>query len=81
VTHAVAYEVMPLDALTSEDANIRRWRATRLREAGFEDALALALADDRGVDLHALLNLVDRGCPAALAARILAPLDFEGPLP
>ena len=26
-------------------------------------------------DLHALLDLVDRGCTPALAERILAPLD------
>jgi hypothetical protein len=29
------------------------------------------------MDLHALLGLVDRGCPPDLAARILAPLDRE----
>ena len=68
---------MATDTLTSEDASIRRWRVARLREAGFDDGLASALADHRGVDLHALLNLVDRGCPPALAARILAPLDFD----
>jgi hypothetical protein len=27
------------------------------------------------VDLHDLLNLIDRGCPPPLAARILTPLD------
>jgi hypothetical protein len=30
------------------------------------------------MDLHALLELVDRGCPPALAARILAPLEPGG---
>jgi hypothetical protein len=29
------------------------------------------------VDLHALLDLVDKGCPPQLAARILAPLDEQ----
>jgi hypothetical protein len=71
---------MATETLTSENVGIRRWRVNRLREAGFEDGLASALADHRGFDLHGLLNLVDRGCPPALAARILAPLDFEGPL-
>jgi hypothetical protein len=80
VPRAVAYEVMAAHTLTSQDASVRRWRIARLREAGFEGDLASALADHRGVDLHALLNLIDRGCPPALAARILAPLDFEGPL-
>ena len=53
------------------------WRAERLRAAGFDDALASALAGDCGFDLHALLELVDRGCPPQLAARIAAPLDHE----
>ena len=53
------------------------WRTSRLREAGFSAQLADTLARDCAYDLHALLNLVDRGCPAALAARILAPLDEE----
>ena len=51
------------------------WRARRLREAGLAPRLATEIAADRGYDLHALLELVDRGCPAELAVRILAPLD------
>ncbi len=54
------------------------WRATRLREAGFGAELAAALADDCAYDLHAVLELVDQGCPPHLAARILAPLSREG---
>lgn len=50
------------------------WRACRLREAGFPPRLADALSRTR-VDLHALLELVDAGCPPELAARILSPLD------
>ena len=53
------------------------WRASRLRDAGFSPALADALARDCAYDLHAVLELVDRGCPADLAARILAPLDAD----
>ena len=45
--------------------------------AGFDDALAMRLAGERDVDLHALLELVDHGCPPYLAARILAPLQSE----
>jgi hypothetical protein len=33
------------------------------------------LARDERVDLHALLDLVQSGCPPELAVRILAPLD------
>jgi hypothetical protein len=54
------------------------WRTERLLAAGFEIELAESLAADGAVDLHALLELVDRGCPPELAARILAPLDDEG---
>jgi hypothetical protein len=50
------------------------WRLCRLLEAGFAEDLARRLATDQGVDVHALLALVDRGCPPELAARILSPL-------
>ena len=51
------------------------WRKRRLTAAGFAPPLAAELAAEPTVDLHELLVLVDRGCPPALAARILAPLD------
>jgi hypothetical protein len=51
------------------------WRVRRLRDAGLTPTLAREIAADCGYDLHALLELVDRGCPAELAVRILAPLD------
>jgi len=51
------------------------WRSERLRAAGFPERLADALAHDARYDVHALLELTDRGCPAELAARILAPLE------
>jgi hypothetical protein len=54
-----------------------RWRAKRLRSAGFNGDLAEWLAGEDRVDLHELLVLVDRGCPPDLAARILAPLEQE----
>jgi hypothetical protein len=51
------------------------WRRERLLAAGFALGLAALLAEDCAIDLHAALELVDRGCPPELAARILAPLD------
>jgi hypothetical protein len=30
------------------------------------------------MDLHAMIELVERGCPPELAARIVAPFDDEG---
>ncbi len=56
------------------DREVSDWRRHVLEQAGFEQALASELADRGDVDLHDLLNLVDRGCPPELAARILAPL-------
>jgi hypothetical protein len=56
---------------------IVRWRTSHLRQAGFDPQLAEALARDCAYDLHAVLRLVDDGCPPELAARILAPLDRE----
>lgn len=53
------------------------WRTKRLRAAGFSPALAHQLACESRIDLHALLELVDRHCRPDLAARILAPLDWE----
>lgn len=58
--------------------DVTTWRRCRLVDAGFEYALADGLAVRPSVDLHALLQLVDRGCPPTLAARILAPLDDLG---
>jgi len=54
--------------------DVQAWRRCRLLEAGFPAALADAVAMDTRFDLHALLQLVDRGCPPELAVRILAPL-------
>jgi hypothetical protein len=51
------------------------WRRRRLLAAGFASGLAAHLAENCAVDLHAMLELIDRGCPPELAARILAPLD------
>jgi hypothetical protein len=42
---------------------------------GISPAAADLLASDRRIDLHALLDLVDRGCSPELGVRILAPLD------
>jgi hypothetical protein len=78
----------PLDANKGMRTSIRHeqleakdvvlWRQRQLREAGFDDALASTLAHDCRLDLHALIELVERGCPPELAARILAPFGDEG---
>lgn len=61
-------------------ADVTTWRRCRLLDAGFPVQLATVLAGTASVDVHALLQLVDRGCPPELAARILSPLDPTGGL-
>jgi hypothetical protein len=55
--------------------DLAAWRIGRLREAGLDGDLARQIVADARYDLHALLELLDRGCPPDLAARILAPDD------
>jgi hypothetical protein len=54
-----------------------RWRREQLAETGFSLPLAARVANDARYDLHALIELVERGCSPELAARILAPLERE----
>jgi hypothetical protein len=56
-------------------ANVTSWRRDRLVEAGFALPLASRLARDPSYDLHALIELVEHGCPPELALRILAPIE------
>jgi hypothetical protein len=51
------------------------WRCAQLVESGFSAPLAQVLAADGRYDLHALIELVERGCAPELAPRILAPLE------
>lgn len=71
--HDLPVASRPLES--SEWARVTRWRYDRLVAAGFDEGPAAVLAATPGFDLHALLDLVDRGCPPPLAARILAPID------
>lgn len=62
----------------TESSEVVSWRRDRLVEAGFGLPLAARVARDQDYDLHALIDLVERGCPAELAVRILAPVDELG---
>jgi hypothetical protein len=63
---------------TREEADhVKRWRQEQLVRTGFAPLLAAAIAKDRRYDLHALIELVERGCEPVLAARIIAPLEDE----
>lgn len=61
-----------------ETTDVVAWRARRLRRAGFPAALAERVATGGELDLHALIDLAERGCPPALAVRILTPLEAPG---
>jgi hypothetical protein len=65
---------LPRDCNSGPPLDVQSWRRCRLLEAGFPAELADQVAADPRFDLHALLELVDRGCPPALAVQILAPL-------
>ncbi len=54
---------------------VRQWRRRRLVSQGFGRSLARRLAEDERYDLHALIELVERGCSPELATRIVAPLE------
>jgi hypothetical protein len=58
-------------------SQVLAWRRDQLHEAGFPFELAVRLARDARYDLHAVIELTERGCPPELAARILAPLELE----
>lgn len=58
---------------TTDD--VADWRGRQLAGAGFPADLAARLALDPQYDLHALIELAERGCPPEVAVRILAPLD------
>jgi hypothetical protein len=65
---------------TTPDAavdEVVRWRCMQLVDAGFPASRAAEIALDTRFDLHALIELVERGCPPDLAVRILAPFDEE----
>lgn len=54
------------------------WRREQLVEAGLSLPLAARVASDPRYDLHALIELTERGCDPELAVRILAPLEEAG---
>jgi hypothetical protein len=59
------------DLIETELERVERWRAEALERAGYphDDARELAARPD--VDLHEAIGLLERGCPAEVAVRIL----------
>jgi hypothetical protein len=58
------YEVISQDGML-----VHNWRAVQLKRLGLPGALAEIYADR--IDWHQVARLVDRGCPARLALRIV----------
>jgi hypothetical protein len=62
----------------TEEEQVVAWRREQLAAAGFSLPLAARVAGDPRYDLHALIELVERGCDPELAVRIFAPLEEAG---
>ena len=54
------------------------WRREQLAHYGFPLRLASQVARNQHFDLHALIELAERGCPPEIAVRILTPLEDCG---
>ena len=61
-----------------DEEQVVAWRREQLAQAGFPLPLAARVAGDPRYDLHALIELVERGCDPELAVRIFAPLEEAG---
>ncbi len=59
------------DLRIDEAAEVLAWRFDALCRSGFDLDAAAVLAANVEIDLHQAVELVGRGCPPALAARIL----------
>jgi hypothetical protein len=55
----------------TEQELVEAWRAQTLERAGFPEDVAAELAMRSDVDLHRAIELLERGCPPAVAADIL----------
>jgi len=67
----VLLEAITEGVFNEKEAVVLEWRVATLARAGFDLVAAVDLACDKGVDLHAAVRLVERGCPPETALRIL----------
>ena len=56
---------------TTEQERIEQWRARALERAGYSLEAAAELAVRADIDLHLAVELLENGCPADTALRIL----------
>jgi hypothetical protein len=66
---------MKIETAREHETDVVLWRRRQLAESGFPLPLATRVARDGRFDVHALIELVERGCDAETAVRILAPLE------
>ena len=59
------------DLHVDEAAEVLAWRFDALCRSGYDLDAAAVLAANVQIDLHRAVELVSRGCPPELAARIL----------
>jgi hypothetical protein len=59
------------EIVETELERVERWRSEELMRAGYDPAAAHDLAARLDIDLHTATDLLERGCPAELAAQIL----------
>ena len=57
--------------IETETERVERWRMEELLRVGFDLESATLLASELEIDLHGATDMVERGCPPELAARIL----------
>ena len=55
----------------TELERVERWRTEALQRAGFDERSAIELAGRQDIDLHQAISLLEAGCSADLALRIL----------
>lgn len=55
----------------TEIERVEHWRLEALERAGYPHDAALRLAARHDVDLHRAIRLLESGCPAETAVRIL----------
>ena len=60
-----------LHTIETELQRIERWRADMLERAGYSPEHASELAGRPDVDLHTAIGLIENGCSAEVALRIL----------
>ena len=60
-----------LNIVETESEKVERWRAEALEKVGYDIVSAHELAARPDVDLHRAVELLEAGCPADLALRIL----------